>query len=72
MGWDTVQGDWQRHVGQVRIRWGRLTEEDLKEINGRRDVLVEKIQSKYYLPKVNAEEEVTIFARRFDKATHHS
>ncbi|MDN5869247.1 MAG: general stress protein CsbD [Nitrococcus sp.] len=71
MGWDTVRADWPRYVGQVRIRWGKLTEEELKEINGRREVLVEMIQRKYRVPEMHADEDVKIFEKRFDKQAHH-
>lgn len=64
MSWDKVQGDWQRHLGQARIIWGKLTEDDLQQINGRRDVLLDKIQERYKITKVQAEEEVHTFEKR--------
>lgn len=66
MSWDAVQKDWQRHVGQVRILWGRLTEDELKEINGRRDVLVDMIHRRYQIPKYNADEKVRVFESLYD------
>ncbi|MCO6441697.1 MAG: general stress protein CsbD [Nitrococcus mobilis] len=66
MGWDTVQGDWQRHVGQIRILWSKLTEDELQQINGRRDMLIDKIHERYQLPKDAVEEQVKIFESRFD------
>ncbi|EAR22377.1 CsbD family protein [Nitrococcus mobilis] len=67
MSWNTVQGDWQRHVGQVRILWSRLTEGELQEINGRREKLIDKIHERYQVPKDLADEQVRIFENRFDE-----
>lgn len=66
MSWDAIQKDWQRYVGHVRIVWPRLTEDDLKKINGRRDSLIEMIHHRYQIPKYNAEEKVRTFERMYD------
>lgn len=61
MSWENIQADWQRHIGQVRIQWGKLTEEDLQQINGRRETLLEKIQERYKITRVQAEDQVKRF-----------
>lgn len=66
MSWDVIQKNWQRYLGQVRILWGKLTEDELKEIKGRRDVLIDLIHRKYQIPKYNAEEKVKIFESLYD------
>lgn len=67
MSWDNVQADWQLHVGQIRIHWDKLTEDELQQINGRRDTLVDMIHRKYELPKEAADEQVKVFESQFDK-----
>lgn len=66
MSWDVIQKDWQRYVGQARILWGKLTEDDLQKINGRRDTLVEMIHSRYQIPKYDADEKVRVFEGLYD------
>ncbi len=71
MSWNKVQGDWPLHVGQVRILWSKLTEEELQEINGQREKLVDKIHAKYHIPQDAAEEQVRVFESRFDDLNPH-
>ena len=39
MDWDRVQGSWKQSTGRVKEKWGKLTDDDLNAINGRRDQL---------------------------------
>ena len=36
MDWDCVQGNWKQVEGKVKAKWGKLTDDDLTAINGRR------------------------------------
>ena len=58
MNWDTVAGNWKQVKGKVKEQWGKLTDDDLLEIEGRRDQLVGKIQSRYGITKEEAEAQV--------------
>jgi uncharacterized protein YjbJ (UPF0337 family) len=51
MNWDRVQGDWKQFSGKVKEKWGQLTDDDLAQINGNREQLEGKIQSRYGLAK---------------------
>jgi uncharacterized protein YjbJ (UPF0337 family) len=51
MDWNRVEGDWKRMKGKVKEQWGRLTDDDLTAIGGRRDQLEGKIQERYGLPR---------------------
>jgi uncharacterized protein YjbJ (UPF0337 family) len=44
MNWDQVEGRWQQITGNVKSAWGKLTDDDVKNIAGKRDVLIGKIQ----------------------------
>ena len=37
MNWDRVQGDWKQFTGKVKQQWGKLTDNDLTQINGGRE-----------------------------------
>src|ERR1019366_10807305 len=47
MNWDRIEGDWKQFVGKVKEKWGKLTEDDLAAINGKREQLEGKIQERY-------------------------
>ena len=58
MNWDQAQGKWTQLKGSVKEKWGKLTDDDLKVIDGKKDRLVGKIQERYGVTKENAENEV--------------
>ncbi len=41
------QGKWKQVKGHAKEKWGKLTDDDLDQIQGRREVLVGKIQERY-------------------------
>jgi uncharacterized protein YjbJ (UPF0337 family) len=47
MDWNRVEGNWKQMKGQVKEKWGRLTDDDLDVIAGKRDQLEGKIQERY-------------------------
>lgn len=58
MNWDQVEGNWSTVKGKARQKWGKLTDDDLKIIEGRRDELVGRLQARYGSQRDAAEEEV--------------
>lgn len=58
MNWDQIQGNWKQLKGSVRTQWGKLTDDDLEVIAGRRDRLIGKVQERYGLAKDEAERKV--------------
>ncbi len=71
MNWDQVQGKWKQYKGQLRTKWGKLTDSDLDVIEGNRQQLVGKVQEYYGLTKENAEKQIDEFVRnlQLDQAT---
>ena len=51
MDWNRVQGSWKQLEGKVKAKWGKLTDDDLTAINGRREELEGKIQQRYGIAK---------------------
>lgn len=43
MDWNRVEGNWKQTKGKIKEKWGQLTDDDLSQINGRRDQLEGKI-----------------------------
>ncbi len=61
MNWDTIQGNWKQFQGNVREQWGKLTDDDLEVIAGKRDKLSGKIQERYGVAKEEAERQIEQF-----------
>ena len=47
MNWDQVEGKWKQYTGEIKAKWGKLTDDDLTVIRGKRDQLAGKIQERY-------------------------
>jgi uncharacterized protein YjbJ (UPF0337 family) len=58
MNWEQVRGNWQQAKGELKVRWGKLTDDDLTEIDGRRDKLVGSLQEKYGITKEEAMKQI--------------
>jgi uncharacterized protein YjbJ (UPF0337 family) len=58
MDWDRIQGNWKQFVGRMKEQWGKLNDDDLAAINGRRERLEGRIQERYSYTKDKAREAV--------------
>ncbi len=61
MNWDQIQGNWKQFTGQVKAKWGKLTDDDLTVIAGKRDELAGILQERYGYAKERAEQELHEF-----------
>jgi uncharacterized protein YjbJ (UPF0337 family) len=66
MNWDQIEGMWKQSMGKVKVKWGKLTDDDLTVINGKKEQLVGKIQERYGMKKDAAEKQVDDFMRSYD------
>src|SRR4051794_28763427 len=51
MDWNRVEGNWKQVKGKVKEKWGKLTDDDLDVVGGKRDQLEGKIQERYGIAK---------------------
>lgn len=58
MNRDWLEGNWKQVRGKVRERWGKLTDDELDVIAGRRDQLVGRIQELYGTSKHEIERDL--------------
>lgn len=58
MNWDRIEGGWKQFKGKLREQWGRLTDDDVDVVEGKREKLVGKIQERYGITKDEAEREI--------------
>jgi uncharacterized protein YjbJ (UPF0337 family) len=65
MNWDTIEGKWKQSAGAVKEKWGKLTDDDLTVIAGKKDQLVGKIQERYGIARDAAEKQVNEFTNTY-------
>jgi len=65
MNWDTVKGNWNQARGKIKEQWGKLTDDDLTVIEGKRDQLVGRLQQRYGLAREAAEKQVADWERTY-------
>ncbi|OYX83985.1 MAG: hypothetical protein B7Y75_04895 [Azorhizobium sp. 35-67-5] len=58
MNWDRIEGNWKQLTGNVKAQWGKLTDDDLAEIKGNREVLEGKLQERYGIAKDEVKRQV--------------
>lgn len=62
MNWDRIEGNWKQFSGNVKAQWGKLTDDDITEIKGNRQILEGKIQERYGLAKDEVAKQVNTWA----------
>ena len=70
MNWDTIEGNWTAAKGKLREQWGKLTDDDLDVIAGKRDQLVGALQKRYGKGKDVVEQEVATYEAAQRAAEH--
>ncbi len=66
MNWTQVEGKWDQLKGKVRSQWGKLTDDDLQNLQGKREQLVGKVVERYGLAKDEAEKQIDAWLARID------
>ena len=58
MNRDTLKGQWLQLKGKVREQWGKLTDDDLDQLQGNSEMLIGKIQERYGRTREQAEKDL--------------
>jgi uncharacterized protein YjbJ (UPF0337 family) len=64
MNSDRFEGNWKQLKGKVREQWGRLTDDHVDQIAGKRDQLVGRVQEAYGIERDEAERQVSDWESR--------
>ena len=56
--WNKVSGNWKRVTGSVKERWGKLTHNEIREAQGRREALNGFIQARYGIDRETADRQI--------------
>ncbi len=62
MNSDQVEGKFKQLKGSIKQRWGKLTDDDLTTLSGKKDELVGKLQERYGYTKEQAQKEADEWA----------
>ena len=58
MNWDVIEGKWKQLRGSIRERWGKLTDNDIQRVAGKKDMFIGLIQERYGIARDDAERQV--------------
>jgi uncharacterized protein YjbJ (UPF0337 family) len=61
---EQMAGAWREIRGKVKAQWGKLTDDDLKQLEGNVEQLAGKLQQRYGLVRAEAERQVQEFRRQ--------
>ena len=64
MNQDVLKGKWMQLKGEVRTQWGKLTNDDLDQIQGNSEKLIGKLQERYGYAKDKAQAEYESWVRQ--------
>jgi uncharacterized protein YjbJ (UPF0337 family) len=63
MNQDRIEGNWKQFKGKIKQRWGKLTDDDLEVIEGKRDELAGRLQERYGIAREEAQKQIDEFSR---------
>ena len=63
MIWDRLEGNWKEFQGKVQQKWGKLTNDDMNVVAGKRTELSGRLQQRYGYAKDQAEREIDTWLR---------
>jgi len=63
MNWDRVEGNWKQMKGKAQQKWGKLTNDDLNLVEGKRIELIGRIQERYGVQRDEAEQQIDNWLR---------
>jgi uncharacterized protein YjbJ (UPF0337 family) len=58
MNRDTLKGQWMQLKGKVRQQWGKLTDDEIDQMQGNAEMLIGKLQERYGYERDRAEQEI--------------
>lgn len=67
MNWDEIEGNWKQLKGKARSQWGKLTNDELELINGKRTELTGLLQARYGHAKEQAEREIDLWTKQLEQ-----
>jgi len=66
MNEDIIKGKWSQLSGKLKEKWGKLTDDDVNQLEGHRDYLVGRLQERYGI----AREKAAVQVKEFERSLH--
>jgi uncharacterized protein YjbJ (UPF0337 family) len=63
MNKDILKGKWDQVKGNIRSKWGKLTDDDVMKIQGDVETFIGKLQERYGYGREQAEKELDQFLK---------
>jgi len=67
MNWDRIEGNWKQFKGNAKEQWGKLSDDQLDVIAGKRDSLAGRIQETYGISRDETEKQLTAWQKSMKK-----
>ncbi len=67
MNRDTLKGQWMQVKGKIKQQWGKLTDDDLDQIQGNYEMLVGRLQERYGRSREEIEKELDHRFRQWEE-----
>lgn len=64
INWDQIEGNWKQFKGKARQQWGKLTDDEIDEVGGNREILIGKLQERYGIEREEAERQIEAFENK--------
>lgn len=61
INWSELETHWDDYKDRIKHQWGKLTDEDMRDIHGDRHRLMQALQDRYQITKDKVERQVTDF-----------
>jgi uncharacterized protein YjbJ (UPF0337 family) len=66
MNKDIVKGNFKQMKGKIKEQWGKLTDDEIDQMEGNAEILAGKLQERYGLARDDAEKQAREFQTRND------
>jgi uncharacterized protein YjbJ (UPF0337 family) len=66
---DVFKGQWKQLKGDIKMRWNKLTDDDLEAVDGAREKLEGRLQERYGWAREDAKREVDTWSRDWTART---
>jgi uncharacterized protein YjbJ (UPF0337 family) len=66
---DVLKGKWLQWKGEVRRQWGKLTDDDVSQIQGDTEKMIGRLQARYGYARDQAERELDAWVKQQERTT---
>jgi uncharacterized protein YjbJ (UPF0337 family) len=69
MNWEQVESRWEQLIGSAKENWAKLSDDDFRQVSGKREQLAVKIQEIYGITRREAEKQVWDWGKTVEHVT---